>query len=73
MTSGQNDGLSGVSLNLVDSVEEAGKFLSWLGERRPYGGAVAVDIETGERPGNSTKDALSPWKGQIRLAQVGDG
>lgn len=64
--------LSGVSLNLVDSVEKAGEFISWLNYRRPMG-AVSVDIETGELPGNDKKDALSPWHGQIRLAQVGDG
>lgn len=65
-------GLDGIELTLVDSVEEAGKFLTWLGERRPYD-AVAVDIETGELPGRNPKDALHPWKGRIRLAQVGDG
>lgn len=66
------DGLSNVKLHLVDSVEKAQQFLAWLGERRPYN-AVAVDIETGELPGNDPKDALSPWHGRIRLVQVGDG
>lgn len=64
-------GLSEVKLHFVDNVETAQQFLSWLGERRPLG-AVAVDIETGELPGNDRKDALSPWRGRIRLAQVGD-
>ena len=65
-------GLSEVQLHLVDSVEMAQRFLSWLGERRPLN-AVAVDIETGELPGGGRNDALSPWHGRIRLAQVGDG
>jgi len=71
MTNDKTD-LSSVSLNLVDSVEKAGEFLRWLGERRPHN-AVAVDIETGELPGNNKKDAFSPWHGRIRLVQVGDG
>lgn len=65
-------GLDGVSLNLVDTVDKAQAFISWLGERRPLD-AIAVDIETGELPGNPRKDALSPWHGRIRLVQVGDG
>ena len=65
-------GLQGVKLHLVEDVETASKFLSWLGERRPHD-AVGFDIETGERRGNDPKDALSPWRGQIRLAQIGDG
>jgi DNA polymerase-1 len=65
-------GLDGVELHLVDSVEKAEKFLSWLGERRPYD-AIAIDTETGELPGNPRKDALSPWHGRLRLVQVGDG
>ena len=64
-------GLSEIKLHLVDSVDKAGEFLRWLGERRPFD-AVAVDIETGELPGNPRKDALSPWHGRIRLVQVGD-
>ena len=68
----ENNGLSDVRLHLVDSVEKANEFISWLGERRPHN-AVSVDIETGELPGNPRKDALSPWHGRIRLAQVGDG
>lgn len=65
-------GLDGVQLHLVDSVEKAREFLSWLGERRPLN-AIAIDTETGELPGNPRKDALSPWHGRLRLVQVGDG
>jgi DNA polymerase-1 len=73
MTNGTDKGLADVQLHLVDSVEEASNFLRWLGERRPMDGAVGLDIETGEKAGRPTKDALSPWKGDIRLVQVGDG
>jgi hypothetical protein len=71
MTNSRTD-LSNVQLHLVNSVEEAEKFLRWLGERRPHN-ALAVDIETGEGVGRDKKDALSPWHGDIRLVQVGDG
>lgn len=67
-----NQGLSDVQLHLVDSVEKAQEFLRWMGQRRPFN-AVAIDIETGEYPGRHKNDALSPWKGHIRLVQVGDG
>lgn len=66
------NGLQGVEVFLVDSVEMAGKFISWLGERRPLN-AIAIDTETGEIPGKDRKGALSPWHGQLRLVQVGDG
>lgn len=66
------NGLDGVQLHLVDSVEKASEFISWLGERRPLN-AIAIDTETGELPGNPRKDALSPWHGRLRLVQVGDG
>jgi DNA polymerase-1 len=65
-------GLESVQLHLVDTVEKAQNFLRWLGERRPHD-AIAVDIETGELPGNPRKDAFSPWHGRMRLVQVGDG
>ena len=65
-------GLGEVSLQLVDSVEQAGNFLTWLGERRPLN-AIAIDTETGELPGGRRDDALSPWHGRLRLVQVGDG
>lgn len=67
-----NEGLGNPTLELVDSVEKGQEFLRWLGQRRPLN-AVSVDIETGEIPGRDKKDALSPWHGKIRLAQVGDG
>ncbi len=66
------DGLGDVKLHLVNTVEEAQNFLRWLGERRPHN-AIAIDTETGENPGGMRKDALSPWHGQLRLVQVGDG
>jgi DNA polymerase-1 len=66
------NGLGDVKLHLVDSVEKAQQFISWLGERRPYN-AIAIDTETGELPGGKREDALSPWHGQLRLVQVGDG
>lgn len=72
MTEIQTTDLSKVQLHLIDSVEKASEFLTWLGQRRPYD-AIAVDIETGERRGGERSDALSPWHGDIRLVQVGDG
>jgi DNA polymerase-1 len=65
-------GLANTQLHLVNSVEKAGEFLTWLGQRRPYD-AIAIDTETGELPGRDRKDALSPWHGRLRLVQVGDG
>lgn len=65
-------GLDGVQLHLVDSVDKAAELMSWLGERRPLN-AIAIDTETGELPGRPRKDALSPWHGQLRLVQIGDG
>lgn len=64
--------LSNVQLHLVDSAEKATQFLEWLSERRPHN-AISVDTETGELPGNPRDHAFSPWHGQLRLAQVGDG
>lgn len=66
------EGLSNVKLHLVDSVEKATEFLTWLSQRRPHN-AICIDTETGELPGGKRADALSPWHGQIRLAQIGDG
>jgi DNA polymerase-1 len=65
-------GLDSVKLDLVDSVEKAGEFLTWLGQRRPMN-AIAIDTETGELPGNPKDHAFSPWHGKLRLVQVGDG
>jgi DNA polymerase-1 len=64
--------LQGVKLELIDTVDKAQEFITWLGERRPYN-AIAIDTETGELPGGKREDALSPWHGQLRLVQVGDG
>lgn len=63
--------LSGVRLELVDSVDQAAEMMRWLGERRPDA-FIAVDTETGEYAGNDRSHALSPWHGRLRLAQVGD-
>lgn len=55
-------GLSGVQLTIVDSMEEVGRLMSWLGERRHV---LAFDLET---------DGLDPYASgaRIRLAQIGD-
>lgn len=66
-----SEGLASVQLHLVDSVEKADQFLRWLGERRPYD-AIALDIETGEGKSDPKTGALNPWKGEIRLVQIGD-
>ena len=66
------DNLQDVQLHLIDNVDKAREFLSWLGERRPHN-AIAIDTETGELPGGVREHALSPWHGQLRLVQVGDG
>jgi DNA polymerase-1 len=71
MTQEQVSALSSVDLHLVNTVEKAGDFLTWLSQRRPHD-AVSVDTETGEKPGGARGDALSPWHGDIRLVQVGD-
>jgi len=65
------DNLQDVQLHLIDNVDKAREFLSWLGERRPHN-AIAIDTETGELPGGARDHALSPWHGQLRLVQVGD-
>lgn len=64
-------GLEGIEVTLVDNAEKASDFIAWLSERRPYN-AIAIDTETGERPGRPRSDALSPWHGDLRLVQVGD-
>lgn len=72
MSDQSTQGLSDVQLHLVDNVEKAHEFISWLGERRPHN-ALGIDTETGELPGGPREHALSPWHGQLRLVQVGDG
>lgn len=64
--------LADVQLHLVDSAQKANDFIHWLGQRRPHD-AIAIDTETGELPGNPREHAFSPWHGQLRLVQVGDG
>ena len=66
------NGLGDIKLELVDSAEQASRFISWLSERRPLN-AIAIDTETGELPGNPKDHALSPWHGRLRRVQVGDG
>lgn len=72
MSDETTQGLADVQLHLVDNVEKAHEFIRWLGERRPYN-ALGIDTETGELPGRPREDALSPWHGDLRLVQVGDG
>lgn len=54
--------LDDVSLHLVDSVDEAHKFMTWLGERRPDN-VIGADIET---------TGLDKVNDTIRLVQFGD-
>jgi DNA polymerase-1 len=52
--------MENVSLNLVESVDDASALMSWLGERRPW---LGVDTETG---------GLDFYRNRLRLVQVGD-
>ena len=72
MSEPATSGLADVQLHLVDSVEKAHEFMRWLSERRPHD-AIGLDTETGELPGNPRDHALSPWHGDLRLVQIGDG
>jgi DNA polymerase-1 len=54
--------LDNVKLHLIDSVDEAGKLMTWLGERRPDE-IIGIDIET---------TGLNKWRDTVRLVQVGD-
>ena len=47
-------------LHLVETLEEANQFMSWLGQRRPW---LGVDTETG---------GLDWWRDDLRVAQIGD-
>ena len=51
--------LDEINVHLVDSVETASQFLSWLGERRPH---IAIDTET----------TGLKWTDTVRLVQFGD-
>jgi DNA polymerase I-like protein with 3'-5' exonuclease and polymerase domains len=53
--------LADVSLNLVETIDDAMALKRWIGERRE--GVVAFDTESG---------GLSPWKTELRMVQVGD-
>lgn len=66
-----NEGLGNPELRLVNSISEAQELIHWMGQRRPLN-AISIDLETGEKPGTDKKGALSPWHGNIRLAQIGD-
>lgn len=50
-----------IAVSYVDSLSEALRFKTWLGERRPV---LAIDTETG---------GLEWWRVRLRLAQFGDG
>lgn len=53
--------LADVSLNLVESIDDAMALKRWLGERRE--GLLCVDTESG---------GLSPWRTRLRMVQFGD-
>jgi hypothetical protein len=67
-----SEGLQGIQVHLVDNSETAAEFMRWAGERRPLD-AIGLDTETGELPGEPSNGALSPWHGDLRLVQIGDG
>ncbi len=52
--------MDNVSLNLVESVQDASNLMSWLGERRTW---LGVDTET---------EGLDFYRDRLRLVQVGD-
>ncbi|KKM84005.1 hypothetical protein LCGC14_1303530, partial [marine sediment metagenome] len=52
--------MDNVSLNLVESVQDASNLMSWLGERRTW---LGVDTETG---------GLDFYRNRLRLVQIGD-
>lgn len=53
--------LANVSLNLVETIDDAMELKRWLGER--HEGLLCVDTESG---------GLSPWKHRLRMVQFGD-
>jgi len=52
--------MEGVSLTLVETIDDLLNFKTWLGERREW---LAVDVET---------DGFRWWDGKLRLIQFGD-
>lgn len=52
--------MEGVTISLVEDIDELMEFKRWLGERRDW---LAVDVET---------DGLRWWDGKLRLVQFGD-
>lgn len=54
--------LDAVRLHLVDSVDEASKLMTWLGERRPDD-IIGIDIES---------TGLDKFRDRTRLVQIGD-
>jgi DNA polymerase-1 len=71
MTQAIRGALASTSAELIETVDDARRFIEWIKEKGPRS-PVGIDIETGQLPGNPKNDALSPWKGRIRLIQVGD-
>jgi len=71
MTQKTTGPLSQTEAELIESTEDAQSFIEWIRNKNPNS-PLAIDIETGQLPGRMKKDALSPWRGQIRLVQVGD-
>ena len=53
--------LAGVSLNLVETIDDAMAFKRWVGERRE--GPLGIDTET---------EGLHYWRHGLRLIQIGD-
>lgn len=54
--------LDHVKLHLIDSVDEASKLMTWLGERRPDD-LIGIDIES---------TGLDKFRDRTRLVQIGD-
>lgn len=54
--------LDAVKLHLIDSVDEASKLMTWLGERRPDD-LIGIDIES---------TGLDKFRDRTRLVQIGD-
>jgi DNA polymerase-1 len=63
--------LASASAELIETVEDAHRFIQWISQKGTNS-PLGIDTETGQLPGRLKNDALSPWKGRIRLVQVGD-